>query len=130
MIVEQARRGFVYVKVTYLVSRLNGLFEWIVQYNDSVVGPGSPAFDNAYFEISYIRAYTSAAVTPTSTQVAVQTETVVTTLVPSATSGSNATSHVDSSGATSPRLHHMACGLSLAVIAMTIGGFNRHLIGL
>ena len=25
MIVEQARRGFVYVKVTYLVSRLNGL---------------------------------------------------------------------------------------------------------
>ncbi|KIM56707.1 glycoside hydrolase family 16 protein [Scleroderma citrinum Foug A] len=31
-------------------------------YNDSVVGPGSPRFDNAYWDISYVRTYTSAAV--------------------------------------------------------------------
>lgn len=28
------------------------------QYLDNVVGPGSPKYDNAYFEISYVRAYT------------------------------------------------------------------------
>lgn len=29
-------------------------------YQDCVVGPGSPRYDNAYFNISYVRAYTSA----------------------------------------------------------------------
>jgi len=28
-------------------------------YEDNVIGPGSPKYDNAYFEISYIRAYTT-----------------------------------------------------------------------
>ncbi|KAF8552469.1 glycoside hydrolase family 16 protein [Imleria badia] len=28
-------------------------------YNDSVVGPGSPTYDNAYFDINYVRTYTS-----------------------------------------------------------------------
>ncbi|KAH7882814.1 glycoside hydrolase family 16 protein, partial [Phlebopus sp. FC_14] len=28
-------------------------------YNDCVVGPGSPRYDNAYFDISYIRTYTT-----------------------------------------------------------------------
>ncbi|KIJ15436.1 glycoside hydrolase family 16 protein [Paxillus involutus ATCC 200175] len=36
-------------------------------YNDSVVGPGSPGFDDAYFDISYIRTYTSASVVPSTT---------------------------------------------------------------
>ncbi|KIM56725.1 glycoside hydrolase family 16 protein [Scleroderma citrinum Foug A] len=36
-------------------------------YNDTVVGPGSPRFDNAYWDISYVRTYTSAAVVPSST---------------------------------------------------------------
>ncbi|KAF7969434.1 hypothetical protein HWV62_27323 [Athelia sp. TMB] len=30
-----------------------------LQYNDNVVGPGSPKYDEAYFEISYVRAYTT-----------------------------------------------------------------------
>lgn len=29
------------------------------QYQDNVVGPGSPKYDNAYFEISYVRTYTT-----------------------------------------------------------------------
>ena len=29
------------------------------QYMDNVVGPGSPKYDNAYFEISYVRTYTT-----------------------------------------------------------------------
>ncbi|KDQ60269.1 glycoside hydrolase family 16 protein [Jaapia argillacea MUCL 33604] len=28
-------------------------------YNDSVIGPGSPRFDEAYFEINYLRTYTN-----------------------------------------------------------------------
>ncbi|KAF8520726.1 hypothetical protein BU17DRAFT_75556 [Hysterangium stoloniferum] len=34
-------------------------------YADNVPGPGSPRFDNAYFEISYIRAYTTGVVSST-----------------------------------------------------------------
>ncbi|KDQ55967.1 glycoside hydrolase family 16 protein [Jaapia argillacea MUCL 33604] len=30
-------------------------------YNDNVMGPGSPTYDNAYFEIDYIRAYATGA---------------------------------------------------------------------
>lgn len=36
----------------------------VLQYADSVVGPGSN-FNDAYFEISYIRAYTTGAPAPT-----------------------------------------------------------------
>ncbi|EIW77172.1 glycoside hydrolase family 16 protein [Coniophora puteana RWD-64-598 SS2] len=35
-------------------------------YQDCVVGPGSPRYDNAYFDISYIRAYSNSTV-PTAT---------------------------------------------------------------
>ena len=38
-----------------------------VQYPDNVVGPGSPRYDEAYFEISYVRAYTTPNPTPTGT---------------------------------------------------------------
>ncbi|KAH9174700.1 glycoside hydrolase family 16 protein [Lactarius sanguifluus] len=34
-------------------------------YNDNVVGPGSPKYDNAYFEINYVRAYTTGVPGPT-----------------------------------------------------------------
>ncbi|KAI0342297.1 hypothetical protein BDW22DRAFT_1330594 [Trametopsis cervina] len=33
-------------------------------YQDNVVGPGSPKYDNAYFEISYVRAYTTQGANP------------------------------------------------------------------
>ena len=38
-----------------------------VQYGNNVVGPGSPTFDNAYFEVNYVRAYTTGEPQPTST---------------------------------------------------------------
>ncbi|KAI0313330.1 concanavalin A-like lectin/glucanase domain-containing protein [Amylostereum chailletii] len=34
-------------------------------YNDNVVGPGSPKYDEAYFEVNYLRAYTTGAPAPT-----------------------------------------------------------------
>ncbi|KAF8271845.1 glycoside hydrolase family 16 protein [Lactarius quietus] len=40
-------------------------------YNDNVVGPGSPKYDNAYFEINYVRAYTTGAPAPTPSSSAV-----------------------------------------------------------
>ena len=42
-----------------------------MQYNDNVVGPGSPKYDNAYFEIDYVRAYTTGAPAPTPSPTAV-----------------------------------------------------------
>ncbi|KAI0264732.1 concanavalin A-like lectin/glucanase domain-containing protein [Gloeopeniophorella convolvens] len=40
-------------------------------YNDNVVGAGSPKYDEAYFEINYLRAYSTAAAAPTPTSSAV-----------------------------------------------------------
>ena len=36
-----------------------------IQYDDNVVGPGSPKYDDAYFEINYVRAYTTGGPAPT-----------------------------------------------------------------
>lgn len=36
-------------------------------YLDNVAGPGSPKFDDAYFEVSYVRTYTTATAAPAST---------------------------------------------------------------
>ena len=45
-----------------------------------VTGPGSPTYDNAWFEINYVRAYTTGAVpTPTPTPSGTTVTTVVTT---------------------------------------------------
>jgi len=38
-----------------------------MQYDDNVVGPGSPKYDNAFFEINYVRAYTTGGPAPTAT---------------------------------------------------------------
>ena len=36
-------------------------------YQDMVLGPGSPKYDDAYFEINYIRAYSTGTPTPSAT---------------------------------------------------------------
>ena len=36
-----------------------------MQYDDNVVGPGSPKYDDAYFEVNYVRAYTTGGPAPT-----------------------------------------------------------------
>lgn len=38
---------------------------WRFQYNDNVVGAGSPKYDEAYFDINYLRAYTTGGPAPT-----------------------------------------------------------------
>jgi hypothetical protein len=40
-----------------------------MQYDDNVVGPGSPKYDDAYFEINYVRAYTTGGPAPTPSSV-------------------------------------------------------------
>lgn len=40
---------------------------YTTQYPDNVVGPGSPRYDNAFFEIKYVRTYTTGAAVPLST---------------------------------------------------------------
>jgi hypothetical protein len=37
------------------------------QYLDNVIGAGSPKFDQAYFEVNYLRAYTTGLPTPSPT---------------------------------------------------------------
>lgn len=39
----------------------------ICQYLDNVVGAGSPKYDQAYFEVNYLRAYTTGSPAPSST---------------------------------------------------------------
>lgn len=44
----------------------------LLQYNDNVVGPGNPKYNDAYFEISYLRTYTT--VTPGATTTSVMAD--------------------------------------------------------
>jgi hypothetical protein len=56
-----------------------------LQYQDCVVGPGSPRYDEAYFNVSYLRAYTSALPSPTTSStatIAPATTTSLTTTTP------------------------------------------------
>ncbi len=55
---------------------------------DYVIGPGSPKYDNAWFEISYLRTYTAiAGNVSSSSSGAVETATGTTTHVVTSTSG-------------------------------------------
>ena len=47
------------------IKRLICLTMACMQYDDNVVGPGSPKYDDAYFEINYVRAYTTGGPVPT-----------------------------------------------------------------
>ena len=63
-----SQAGFLVFPTTFLKTKspgANGLnfHEWktdtvYIQYNDNVVGVGSPRYDNAYFTINYVRVYT------------------------------------------------------------------------
>lgn len=46
----------------------------MLQYDDNVVGPGSPKYDDAYFEINYVRAYTTGGPAPTASASTVPVE--------------------------------------------------------
>lgn len=63
-------------------------------YEDCVVGPGSPRYDDAYFNISYVRAYTSALPSPTS--IPVITPTI--SIEPTTATTKRLTHHSDNNG--------------------------------
>ncbi|KAI0336817.1 hypothetical protein GY45DRAFT_1237765 [Cubamyces sp. BRFM 1775] len=72
----------------------------------NVTGPGSPAYDDAWFEVNYVRAYTTGGPAPTSTTSGGgSTATVVVTTTSTGGSGSSQTgsSRNDTSGAASVR---------------------------
>lgn len=65
-------------------------------YNDCVVGPGSPLYDTAYWDISYIRTYTSSVSTPSpsgspasSSSSATRTSTTATSISSAASTDTN-----------------------------------------
>lgn len=55
----QGLLDFVCVSCIFISYFITSIDPHVPQYNDNVVGPGSPKYDNAYFEISYVRAYTT-----------------------------------------------------------------------
>ena len=65
-----------------------------VQYDDNVVGPGSPKYDEAYFEINYVRAYTTGepAPTPSASSVSVGGNTAVRLAIPTGVFSGSASS--------------------------------------
>ena len=95
-----------------------------------VSGPGSPAYDNAWFEINYVRAYTTGGPTPTSTPTSSSTAgsaasttiaTVITTAAGSDRTGGGANQSNSSMGP--PRWHAGsagAMGLVYAVLGMLL----------
>ncbi|OCH87773.1 glycoside hydrolase family 16 protein [Obba rivulosa] len=77
-------------------------------YLDNVMGPGSPKYDNAYFEVSYVRTYTTGTSAPSSTSAS----------VPSATTSGTVAAN-DPSGA--QRLQISLAGTVLLISSWGIG---------
>ena len=81
-----------------------------------ISGPGSPAYDDAYFQINYVRAYTTGAPTSTSTAGPTSTATVITTSTlsggdPATTGAADHTSGVTPVGGASATLAVLVCAL-------------------
>jgi len=95
-------------------------------YNDNVVGPGSPKYDNAYFEISYVRAYTTPnpPATSTTTSASDPTTTSATPVVITAPPTAQSTTVSGSAnGAQSARDEFAGSwGYLLCVVGMVLGG--------
>ncbi|KAF8137076.1 hypothetical protein EV363DRAFT_1394645 [Boletus edulis] len=78
-------------------------------YNDSVVGPGSPRYDNAYFDINYVRTYTTSTNAPVATS---------TNAPPSGGSTLSMSANLAQSTGTSggvARMHDLMASLTLAL---------------
>src|ERR1700710_2923224 len=83
------------------------------QYADNIIGPGSPTYDNAYFEINYIRTYIGNTLIPPASFGPVSTtviQTVSSTVFPSPSANTKTNAALSVTG-----LHHVA-GL-LAILA-------------
>ena len=64
-----------------------------VQYTDNVIGPGSPRYDNAYFQINYVRVYVADNITSSVSSSLHATSTAISSSKPTSTgskSGANA----------------------------------------
>ncbi|TBU23644.1 concanavalin A-like lectin/glucanase domain-containing protein [Dichomitus squalens] len=96
----------------------------------NVAGPGSPAYDNAWFEINYVRAYTTGASTPTSTSTATPTtssiaasgDAATTSVVTATAAGSTRTPGSDQSSSSSgtPKWHARSAG-ALGLVCSVLG---------
>ncbi|KII86313.1 glycoside hydrolase family 16 protein [Plicaturopsis crispa FD-325 SS-3] len=91
-------------------------------YADTVVGPGSPAMDNAYFELPFIRAYTTTAAAPSSTSTPTSTSGAATSS-PTTSAGTPAgTSLSDNGSQTSAATHQWGGTYAWPVLAFTVVG--------
>ncbi|EPQ53437.1 hypothetical protein GLOTRDRAFT_116915 [Gloeophyllum trabeum ATCC 11539] len=85
-------------------------------YNDNVVGPGSPKYDNAYFEINYVRAYTTGGAVPTPTPTPT-TQTGDGYAVPGASSSTTSSPSANYAGAGAG----IGCGVVGVAVALGLG---------
>ncbi|KAI0674444.1 concanavalin A-like lectin/glucanase domain-containing protein [Trametes maxima] len=78
---------------------IQGIYNQACPGKCDVTGPGSPAYDNAWFEINYVRAYTTGGPVPTSsTSTSTSTATVLTTVT-----GTGSTAPTQSGGSEQQR---------------------------
>ena len=94
------------------------IYQSTCQGTCDVSGAGSPAYDNAYFEINYVRAYTTGTVTSTASPTGpTSTATVLTTSTASAPTRTGG-SQTDTSGARVPSVTPAGgAGATLVVLA-------------
>ena len=72
---------------------MNARFTLYAQYTDNVIGAGSPRYDNAYFQINYVRVYTVDGITSSVSSSLHRTATSSSSRPTSSSSGSNSGSN-------------------------------------
>ncbi|EIW55456.1 uncharacterized protein TRAVEDRAFT_59797 [Trametes versicolor FP-101664 SS1] len=89
----------------------------------NVTGPGSPAYDNAWFEINYVRAFTTGGPAPTSSVASTSTATVIATVTGTGSPGATTTGtdRTGSNGAVNSLPHATSMGLMAMLFSMFAG---------
>lgn len=87
-----------------------------IQVNDCVIGPGSPTYDNAYWEVTYVRTYIVAGSQPSSSSGITISASGTTT----AGAGSSTTGTSNSSSA-AMKWYGLSVGVSVSVVLMFAG---------
>lgn len=89
----------------------------------NVTGPGSPAYDNAWFEINYVRAFTTGAPVPTSSAAPTSTATVIATVTGTGSPGATTTgtNRTGSNGAVDSLPRATSTGLMAMLFSMFAG---------
>ncbi|SRR6266550_4259983 len=93
----------------------------LIQVNDCVIGPGSPTFDNAYWEVTYVKTYVAAGSQPSSPNGTSAGGTIASGTTTAGAGSSTGTANSSPAFASVLKWYGLSVGVSVSVVLMFAG---------